>query len=390
MLQIDHIYEFLNQEVFKDFNVWSLPGGVVKDGPISFHDIKVSPGSSFDNKFKIFFYDQEPLLPNLTKKYIDYFKFPDGWGVEEVYQAVLRNDPGIPAGVVAPDYETHLLNLADPVRVYKEHHILVTSEKSQTVNSYLEKYNMKGLYYFFHGFAALDWFRGHYMLNYSNPVNKEYKYDFVSFNRIITGDRAYRKTFVNKLKLNDLLNKGAVSYGVTDDPVTGERLVIDQEQLPGSASADIPKVDALWHIVTETVFYYPKLHLTEKIFKPIVSKQPFMLIGAPGNLEYLRKYGFKTFDGIIDESYDTIQDDDARIDAVVAQMKWYCNLSQEEKSRVIERLAPIVEYNFQHFYGKFKEIITDELLENTKTLFKEIDYDDSQIDYATLRKLLTS
>ena len=183
-----------------------------------------------------------------------------------------------------------------------------------------------------------------------------------------------------------------MSCGVTDDPVTDDRMIIDHEQLPGSASADIPKIvnDALWHIVTETVFYYDKLHLTEKIFKPIVSKQPFMLLAAPGNLAYLKSYGFKTFEGIIDESYDDIQDNDARIDAVVKQIKWYCNLSQEEKSRVIEAIAPIVEYNFQHFYGKFKEIITDELLNNTKTLFKELDYDDSDVDYATVRTLLTS
>ena len=161
-----------------------------------------------------------------------------------------------------------------------------------------------------------------------------------------------------------------------------------------SASADLCESrfghTALWHVVTETVYYDESLHLTEKIFKPIVSKQPFMLLAAPGNLAYLKSYGFKTFDSVIDESYDTIKDNDARIDSVVAQMKWYCNLSQEEKSRVIERLAPIVEYNFQHFYGKFKEIITDELLENTKTLFKEIEYDDSQTDYDVIRKVLTN
>ena len=71
-------------------------------------------------------------------------------------------------------------------------------------------------------------------------------------------------------------------------------------------------------------------------------------------------------------------------------MKWYCNLSPKEKSRVIERLTPIVEHNFQHFYGEFKEIITDELLTNTKTLFNTLDYDDSSVDYTTVRKLLTS
>jgi hypothetical protein len=115
-----------------------------------------------------------------------------------------------------------------------------------------------------------------------------------------------------------------------------------------------------------------------------------MLLAAPGNLEYLRSYGFKTFAGIIDESYDKIEDNDARIDAVVAQLKWYCDLSDSEKTEIQKQCEPIVEYNFHHFYGKFKEIITDELLDNTKTLFKDINYDDSGVDYATVRKLLTS
>ena len=167
-------------------------------------------------------------------------------------------------------------------------------------------------------------------------------------------------------------------------------MIIDNDQIPGSASADIADVDAFWHIVTETIFYYDKLHLTEKIFKPIVSKQPFMLLAAPGNLEYLRSYGFKTFTGIIDESYDSIKNNDDRINAVVSQIKWYCDLSESEKIEVQRKCKPIIEHNFHHFYGKFKEIITDELLDNTKKLFKDIEYDDSEIDYSTTRKLLTS
>jgi hypothetical protein len=180
-------------------------------------------------------------------------------------------------------------------------------------------------------------------------------------------------------------------------------LIIDNEHVLGSASADIPRtingyfpnnnqpnVDALWHIVTETVFYYDKLHLTEKAFKPIVMKQPFMLLGAVGNLAYLKSYGFKTFEGIIDESYDTIVDNDARTEAVVAQIAWYCALSAEEKRSVIEAIAPIVEYNFHHFYGEFKHIITRELLDNCKTLFKDIGYDDNAIAYDDIYKVLTT
>jgi hypothetical protein len=148
-------------------------------------------------------------------------------------------------------------------------------------------------------------------------------------------------------------------------------------------------VDAFWHVVTETVFYYDKLHLTEKIFKPIVSKQPFMLLAAPGNLAYLKSYGFKTFDSVIDESYDTIQDNDARIDAVTKQLAWYCNLSDREKNNIMCAVKPIVLHNFHHFYGEFRHIITRELLNNTKTLFKDLGYDDSHINYTNIHHVLT-
>ena len=369
MIQIEHIYEFFHENVFKDCVVVCASSGIYpKKTEFCPVDVKYYTNPKLAQKLKdieedkrkgyykqslfknktIMFHDQEPVDQNLILPYID-------------------------------------LELLNPHQL-----TVVTSEKSKDSEEW-PRDNVYTLYYFFHGFAALDWFRGYYALNYTQPVAKEYEHDYQSFNRIVTGDRAYRKTFVDTLRQKDLLTKGAVSYGVTDDPVQEERLVIDHPQLPGSASADIPRgIDAFWHIVTETVFYYDKLHLTEKTFKPIVSKQPFMLLAAPGNLAYLKSYGFKTFDSVIDESYDTIKDDNERINAVVAQMEWYCNLSPKEKSRVIERLTPIVEHNFQHFYGEFKEIITDELLTNTKTLFNTLDHDDSNIDYATVRKLLTS
>ena len=236
-------------------------------------------------------------------------------------------------------------------------------------------------------------------------------------NRIIANDRSYRIYFISLLKAQGLLDHGLVSFNVTDnafddwcdevaDPnsklteqakqhvethlVNIDRLVIDNYQLPGSASADIPRGnDALWNIVTETVFYYNKLHLTEKIFKPIVSKQPFMLVAAPGNLAYLRSYGFKTFDGIIDESYDLIQDNDQRTAAVVDQLAWYCGLSEDEKLDVIKRIEPIVLHNFHHFYGEFRHIITQELITNAKTLFKDLGYDDSHINYNDIYHVLT-
>jgi hypothetical protein len=331
---------------------------------------------------KIFFYDQEPFIRQLADPYMTLFG-----------------------------------DLTDP-----RLKILVTSEHSNDLPN-----NFITSYYFFHGFASLDWYRGYYALNYNKLIVKQYNYDFIAFNRIINNDRSYRIYFVSQLIEHKLLEHGLVSFGVTDNqfdswqdeidsidtklssnakihiqhhlPSIPDRLIIDRNNIHGSASADIPRsidsitvpidIDCFWHIVTETVFYYNKLHLTEKIFKPIVSKQPFMLLAAPGNLAYLRSYGFKTFDSVIDESYDTIQDNDLRTEAVVKQLHWYCNLTPGEKTGVIQQLAPIIDYNFHHFYGEFRHIIARELLDNTKTLFQKIGYDDIHINYDSIYRLLT-
>ena len=381
MLQIDHIYEFFYENLFKDFSVYHLPSGVPKINDISHSDIYLFTTSL--NNPKIFFWDQEPIIS----------------GIIDQYFLVKHMD------------ETNT--------------IVCVSEHSKEINRY------KKLYYFFHGFAALDWYRGHYALNYNKSIVKQYNYDFITFNRIINNDRSYRIYFVSKLKELGLLNHGQVSFNVTDNLfddwrdetsdsnsklseqarqhaekylVDTDKLIIDQAELHGSASANIPRninswfspdhpqppdVEAFWHVVTETVFYYDKLHLTEKIFKPIVSKQAFMLLAAPGNLAYLKSYGFKTFDSVIDESYDDIQDNDLRTEAVVKQLHWYCNLTPDEKTDIIQQLEPIIDYNFHHFYGEFRHIIARELLDNTKTLFKEIGYDDSHINYTNIHHILT-
>jgi len=379
MLQIDHVYEFLSSSLFKDFRVYTLNKGVLPTTAkttFNWEDFNVFNLHNIEDK--IFLYDQEPIF--------EYFLF-------------------------------NAIKFVNEIESGGKIKTIITSEPKYQSN------NLKLGYYFFHGFAALDWYRGFYALNYNKQVVKQYKHDFISFNRLIAGDRSYRIYFVSKLVEEKLLTNGLVSFGVANNAETNwqevvadpnnllsertrmhtkahltdiNKIVIDNISVPGYASADIPRsnyhldIDCFWHIVTETVFYYDKLHLTEKIFKPIVSKQPFMLLAAPGNLAYLKRYGFKTFEGIIDESYDLIQDSDQRIEAVVAQLAWYCSLSTEEKQRVIEAIAPIVEYNFHHFYGEFKHIITRELLDNTKTLFKEIGYDDSNVAYDDIYRVLTN
>ena len=402
MLQIDHIYEFLHNSVFKDFELHAFDKGVPTESSYIIFNKTVSPR-------KILFYDQEPILDKLSEPYLDYFNIPytDIATNRKQYPELYNN---ILEGNELDDY------IAWYTKFVKKPFVLVTSEKSIIQKQMSEKYGFENLYYFYHGFAALDWFRGYQALNYDKEIVREYDKDFITYNRLIKEDRSYRIYLVSLLKEYDLLDKGFVSFGVTDaisdwrdevsDPKTRlseqqkdsiernltdiTRLTIDNASVLGSASADIPREqDAFWHVVTETVFYHSKMHLTEKIFKPIVNKQPFMLLAAPDNLAYLKSYGFKTFDSVIDEDYDICQDNQERINKVVSQLHWYANLSPSDKTDVQEHLKPIIEHNFNHFYGEFRHIIAKELITNTKSLFNDINYT-SQVDWQSIHQLLTS
>ena len=402
MLQIDHIYEFLHNSVFKDFELHAFDKGVPTESSYIIFNKTVSPR-------KILFYDQEPILDKLSEPYLDYFNIPytDIATNRKQYPELYNN---ILEGNELDDY------IAWYTKFVKKPFVLVTSEKSIIQKQMSEKYGFENLYYFYHGFAALDWFRGYQALNHDKEIVREYDKDFITYNRLIKEDRSYRIYLVSLLKEYDLLDKGFVSFGVTDaisdwrdevsDPKTRlseqqkdsiernltdiTRLTIDNASVLGSASADIPREqDAFWHVVTETVFYHSKMHLTEKIFKPIVNKQPFMLLAAPDNLAYLKSYGFKTFDSVIDEDYDFCQDNQERINKVVSQLHWYANLSPSDKTDVQEHLKPIIEHNFNHFYGEFRHIIAEELITNTKSLFNDINYT-SQVDWQSIHQLLTS
>ena len=120
--------------------------------------------------------------------------------------------------------------------------------------------------------------------------------------------------------------------------------------------------DSVFYVVTETVYFNRRLHLTEKSFKPIALEMPFILVAPAGSLEYMRSYGFKTFNGIIDESYDTEVDDLIRLEKIAKLLSDIDKLSIKEKQEIHKQCLPIVEHNYNHFYfGGFEEILWKEL-----------------------------
>ena len=66
-----------------------------------------------------------------------------------------------------------------------------------------------------------------------------------------------------------------------------------------------------------------------------------------GSLADLRSLGFKTFDIVIDESYDTIEDDNTRWEMAFEQVKFL--LTHQNLQEIYKTILPILEYNSQHF-----------------------------------------
>jgi hypothetical protein len=179
-------------------------------------------------------------------------------------------------------------------------------------------------------------------------------------------------------------------------------LVIDTDNHHGALSAnDVLETmcQGLWHIVGETVYYDEKLHLTEKIFKPIVAKRPFILAGAPGNLAYFKSYGFQTFDRWIDESYDSESDPVRRMDMIVAELSRLCRLSPAELDAMYTEMSEVLEYNFNWLYGGFRKVLVDEMVDNFRRCVIQhnagrnagsVNYiDHSRMDWADIKMRLT-
>ena len=96
-----------------------------------------------------------------------------------------------------------------------------------------------------------------------------------------------------------------------------------------------------------------QLFLSEKVFKPIVCHHPFIIMGDRGSLRELRKMGYKTFDGFVDERYDTLSTWE-RYDAIIEELKRI--IAIKDKASWFESMRPILEHNYKTLTHNSKEV----------------------------------
>lgn len=218
----------------------------------------------------------------------------------------------------------------------------------------LEKHFFVPCYYWYHAFLARDWFESYHRVRQLQPKNKKSNiWRFLIYARDNSGTRVYRKQLLEQIEPWKNVIKFDWDQSVDVAPDNSARISIEDAEICGI------------QLVAETLFDTQKIHLTEKIFKPMVMSQPFILWGPPGSLRYLKAYGFKTFNDIWSESYDEEYDATARMEALKELVKYLATIPQQQYLVMLERCQSLVEHNRQHFFSsRFQDFCWNELENN--------------------------
>jgi hypothetical protein len=226
-------------------------------------------------------------------------------------------------------------------------------ESRSTIKQRLNTLHIDHLdYTFWSGDASWFWF-----LMYQKHKDKKFlfnhldkKFDFFYLNKT---SRPHRKKLFDKLYNNGILENSLYSY-------TARNITLDRKyDLPWAPMPypdkgldqdiyEIPYNLSAYNIISETSIDDEQF-ITEKLWKPIIAEQIFVVHGKPFYLKELRELGFQTFDGIIDESYDLETDTDKRIDKIFELCKW---LKTQDWRMLYAQTESIRKHNARLFFNK--------------------------------------
>jgi hypothetical protein len=204
--------------------------------------------------------------------------------------------------------------------------------------------------------GGINWF---WFLMYYKHKDKKYnfnhsdkKYDFLYLNK---QSRVHRKKLFDALQKESLLDNSLISFL---DPPYNIKLNKSYE-LPWVDTGNYPRYgsdqdiyepqfnDCAFNLVSETNDNNNDVFITEKLWKPIIAQQIFVVHGNFGYLKKLREMGFRTFDTVFDESYDQELDPNKRIEKIVSLCRY---LRTVDKTKIYRETELIRQHNHNRFY----------------------------------------
>jgi len=123
--------------------------------------------------------------------------------------------------------------------------------------------------------------------------------------------------------------------------------------------------DSYFSVVSETTFHTDNpdrnsRFITEKTYKPILMRHPFILVTIPNSLEVLKKLGYKTFSPWINENYDLEMDDNKRMMMILDEIERLSNLNDDELKLFLSNMIRVCEYNYAKLMSQSKFIYDQE------------------------------
>ena len=286
-----------------------------------------------------------------------------------------------------------------------DRNIIIHSERR---SSQVEKYSqvgLEGVYWWSHAVIARDWYRYANVDPELDRMPGNFPKLFNVYNRAWSGTREYRLKFIDQLIDKDLVKDCLVKFNPVDNDVhyhhhafvnpdfcpVHELSVLPKNSTTPCYSAGYSAEDyqqCWFDVVLETLFDDHRLHLTEKILRPIACGKPFILASTHGALEYLRSYGFRTFGNVIDESYDLETDPVLRMNKIILTMQHIQQLDAAKQKELALQLNDIVRFNKQRFFSQeFALQLKDEFLQNYQQAKHHCDQHRKGHNWRTFRKI---
>ena len=107
-----------------------------------------------------------------------------------------------------------------------------------------------------------------------------------------------------------------------------------------------PYIDTYFSLVTETICAESSYSFrTEKIAKPLAMGHPFIAVSNQGFYRDLHNIGFRTFGHVIDETFDTIENHQERLNQIV---KIVTDLCRQDLASFLAECYNVCKYNQQH------------------------------------------
>jgi len=121
------------------------------------------------------------------------------------------------------------------------------------------------------------------------------------------------------------------------------------------------------NVITETFctdYQDEAMFFSEKIFKPMRARQPFILVGAPGSIRALKDQGFKTFDRWFDESYDQVDNNTLRLETICKLLLELNNKTKKEWLDMYIEMEDVLNHNYDmlmqtHWTYKLRVMLND-------------------------------